>query len=71
MNKDASASLIINSSLLESIPADAIDVCPVIKEFSVVPVNSTVPLAFGRLIVLSAVGSTTPSVVSFSSSVEP
>ena len=31
LNTDASASLTNNSSLPESIPADAIDVCPVIK----------------------------------------
>ena len=35
LNTDASASLTNNSSLPESIPADAIEVCPVIKEFSV------------------------------------
>ena len=40
LNVDASASLTNNSSLPESIPADAIDDCPVINEFSVVPVMS-------------------------------
>ena len=71
LNADALASLTNNSSEPETISPEVIDVCPVINEFSVVPVNSTVPLAFGKLIVLSAVGSMTPNVVSLSSSVVP
>ena len=71
MNELASASLINNSSELDAISPELIDVCPVISVFAVVPVDITVPDSLGKFIVLSAVGSTTPSVVSFSSSVEP
>ena len=38
---------------------------------SVLSNNETVPVAFGRVIVLSAVGSVTVNVVSFASFVEP
>ena len=67
----ASASLSSNSSFAVVTSPELIDVLPVITALSVVPSKNTVPLAFGKFIVLSAVGSITPSVVSLSSSVEP
>ena len=71
LNTEEPASLNNNSSLLESTSPEEIEVCPVIKEFSVVLFNKTVPVSFGNEIVLSAVGSITVSVVSFASSVAP
>ena len=47
------------------------DVNVLFVNVSVLSNNETVPVAFGRVIVLSAVGSVTTNVVSFESSVAP
>ena len=67
----ASASLSSNSSFAGVTSPEVIVVLPVITVLSVSSCRNTVPLAFGKFIVLSAVGSITPSVVSLSSAVEP
>ena len=68
LSQDAIANDPRAEAMQEAIAGEAVEVAPV---DAVAVINETVPVKFGRVIVRSAVGSVTVSVVSKSSSVSP